>query len=91
MRAAAPPPTPLKAATICGIAVILTIRAAGRPMTTPMAMAPAIRPKWDSPGVAKVIPTASSIPAAPMRLPVRAVFGLVKPRSARMKQIAATR
>ena len=33
MSAAAPPPTPLKAATICGIAVIFTRRAAGTPMT----------------------------------------------------------
>ena len=37
--AAAPPPTPLKAATIWGIAVIFTRRAAGTPMATPIAMA----------------------------------------------------
>ena len=31
--AAAPPPTPLKMATICGMAVIFTVRAAGTPMS----------------------------------------------------------
>ena len=37
--AAAPPPTPLKMATIWGIAVILTLRAAGTAMAAPMTMA----------------------------------------------------
>ena len=37
--AAAPPPTPLKMATIWGMAVIFTSRAAGTAMTAPMAMA----------------------------------------------------
>jgi hypothetical protein len=44
MSATAPPPTPLKSATICGIAVIFTARAAGTPMTVPSAMPSAIRP-----------------------------------------------
>ena len=35
MSAAAPPPTPLKMATICGIAVILTRRAAGTAIDAP--------------------------------------------------------
>ena len=39
IRAAAPPPTPLKMATIWGIAVILTMRAAGTAMAAPRAMA----------------------------------------------------
>ena len=38
MRAAAPPPTPLKSATICGIAVIFTRRAETTPITVPTAM-----------------------------------------------------
>jgi hypothetical protein len=38
MSAAAPPPTPLKSATICGIAVIFTRRAEMTPITVPMAM-----------------------------------------------------
>ena len=37
--AAAPPPTPLKAATIWGMAVIFTFRAAGTPMAVPMTTA----------------------------------------------------
>ena len=37
IRAAAPPPTPLNSATICGIAVIFTIRAEATPNTVPTA------------------------------------------------------
>ena len=36
MSATAPPPTPLNSATICGIAVIFTLRAAGTPTAVPM-------------------------------------------------------
>ena len=36
MRAIAPPPTPLNSATICGIAVIFTLRAAGTPIAVPI-------------------------------------------------------
>ena len=35
--AAAPPPTPLNRATICGIAVIFTLRAPTRPTAAPIA------------------------------------------------------
>ena len=42
ISAAAPPPTPLKRATICGIAVIRTRRAETAPMTEPTAMPAAI-------------------------------------------------
>ena len=38
MSAAAPPPTPLNSATICGIAVIFTLRAETAPMTAPIAI-----------------------------------------------------
>ena len=38
MSAAAPPPTPLKSATICGIAVIFTSRAETTPITVPTAI-----------------------------------------------------
>ena len=40
--AAAPPPTPLKSATICGIAVIFTLRAATAPKPPPITIASAI-------------------------------------------------
>ena len=35
--AAAPPPTPLNSATICGIAVIFTVRAPTTPIAAPIA------------------------------------------------------
>jgi hypothetical protein len=38
ISAAAPPPTPLKSATICGIAVMRTLRAATPPKTPPTTM-----------------------------------------------------
>ena len=44
ISATAPPPTPLNSATICGIAVIFTERAAGTPTTVPIAIPSAIRP-----------------------------------------------
>ncbi len=43
IRAAAPPPTPLKMATIWGIAVILTLRAAGTATDAPMTIATRVR------------------------------------------------
>ena len=42
MSATAPPPTPLKSATIWGIWVIFTLRAAGIPTTVPSTMPSAI-------------------------------------------------
>ena len=44
ISATAPPPTPLNSATICGIAVIFTLRAAGTPTAVPMPMPSAISP-----------------------------------------------
>jgi hypothetical protein len=44
ISATAPPPTPLKSATICGIAVIFTLRAAGTPTAVPIAMPRTISP-----------------------------------------------
>ena len=38
IKAAAPPPTPLKSATICGMAVIFTMRAETSPITVPTAI-----------------------------------------------------
>ena len=45
--ATAPPPTPLNSATICGIAVIFTLRAAGMPTAVPITT-----PSDDQPPVA---------------------------------------
>jgi hypothetical protein len=44
ISATAPPPTPLNSATICGIAVIFTPRAAGMPTAVPIATPTAISP-----------------------------------------------
>ncbi len=91
--AAAPPPAPLKMATICGMAVIGTRRAPSTPATVPTRPAPATIHQCSSmPGVrATVQITTSAIPAAPSWLPVRAVFGEARNLSARMKVTDATR
>ena len=73
-NAAAPPPTPLKIATICGIAVIFTSRAAGTAIAAPITIAMtrepgSFGPKWWRPGLVNVMPIARPAAAAPMRFP----------------------
>ncbi len=82
-RAAAPPPTALKSETSCGIAVMATRSASSRPTAPPMRKPPTMmmsasveRPPSRSSRATKVTTTASVMPAAEMRLPVRAVAGL---------------
>src|SRR5450759_2436774 len=89
--AAAPPPTPLNSATICGMAVIGTRRAAGTPSTVPTAMLPIISGKLVAPLTKNAAKTATTMPPAPIWLPRRAVLGPLRPRRARMKQTAAIR
>ena len=95
IRAAAPPPTPLKMATSCGIAVILTKRATGTAMTAPSTMAMSasgrFQPELRRLGSVKVMPTASVAAAAPTRLPNRAWRGELSPLRAKMKPAMATR
>ena len=81
MSATAPPPTPLKSATICGIAVMRTCRAAGIPTAVPIATPTASSPQLPIPFVSRVAITASAMPAAAMRLPRTAVRGPVSPLS----------
>ena len=50
ISATAPPPTPLKSATICGIAVIFTLQAMGIPTAVPIAI-----PTCDQPVVADLL------------------------------------
>ena len=90
--AAAPPPTPLKSATSCGIWVIWTRLAATTPMhrTDGDGRRESNRRAYRS-SAKKTVTHASSAPPAPIRLPIRAVFGDDKPLRARMKQTAATR
>ena len=90
-RAAAPPPTPLNSATICGIAVIFTLRAPTAPNAPPIAAPTMIRQFRWTPGRASVTPIAHAIPNAPIQLPFRACFGDERNRSARMKQTIVTR
>ncbi len=91
MSAAAPPPTPLKSATICGIAVICTARAATTPTTEPSAIPTSISPYWSISLTRKVNPTAIAIPTAAIQLPDRAVRGCDSRFTPTMRRIAATR
>jgi hypothetical protein len=79
MSATAPPPTPLNSATICGIAVIFTLRAAGTPTIVPITIPATIRPQLPTPGMSSVATTARAMPTAAMRLPRTAVRGPVSP------------
>ena len=89
--AAAPPPTPLNRATICGIAVIFTVRAPTSPTTVPIAAPPAMRGQLPIPSRSSVVTIAIVIPAPPTQLPFRACFGDERNRSATMKQTIAAR
>src|SRR6266508_3540869 len=91
MSAAAPPPTPLNSATICGIAVILTARAANAPIGAEASITIRIDQSLCTPRCANVAPIAIAIPSAPMRFPIGAVFGEERKRSARMKATIVTR
>ena len=79
INATAPPPTPLNSATICGIAVIRTCRAAGTPTTVPIAAPTMISPQLPMSGISSVATTAIAIPTAAIRLPRTAVRGPVSP------------
>ncbi len=90
IRNTAPPPTPLNSATICGIAVIFTWRAAGTPTAVPSATPSTIRPQLPSPGFSSVAITAITMPTAAMRLPRTAVVGPESPRRPWMNSANAT-
>ncbi len=90
-RAAAPPPTPLNRATSCGIWVICTRRAAGTASTAPTAIAIRMAARWFRSVDRNTVTSARAAPAAPIRLPRRALRGEDNPFRARMKQSAATR
>ena len=89
--AAAPPPTPLNRATICGIAVIFTVRAPTNPTTAPSTPPTTINTQLPIPSSARVVTIAISIPSPPTQLPLRACFGEERNRSATMKQMIAAR
>ena len=83
MIATAPPPTPLNIATICGIAVIRTVRAAGTPtavpMTNPSAISHGVLEPLSTCGVSSVATIAIAIPTAAIMFPRTAVRGPVNP------------
>ncbi|HEY3126921.1 MAG TPA: NAD(P)(+) transhydrogenase (Re/Si-specific) subunit beta [Candidatus Limnocylindria bacterium] len=90
--AAAPPPAPLKMATICGIAVMGTCRAPTKPTTVPIAIAGSTRIQAAATCCSrKVAMTAASMPAAATRLPSCAVVGPESPFRPKMNVIAAMR
>jgi hypothetical protein len=80
ISATAPPPTPLNSATICGIAVILTLRAAGTPTAAPIATPSTISAQLPIRGLSSVATRAIAMPTAATWLPRTAVRG---PRSIR--------
>jgi hypothetical protein len=83
ISATAPPPTPLNSATICGIAVIRTLRAAGTPtavpITIPRMISQTVLEPWNSPLRRSVAATAIAMPSAAILLPRTAVRGPVRP------------
>ena len=79
MSATAPPPTPLNSATICGIWVILTLRAAGTPTAVPIATPRMISTMFEACGTSSVATIATAMPSAATRLPRTAVLGPVSP------------
>jgi hypothetical protein len=74
-RAEASPPNPLKAATICGMEVILTRSAAQAPSAAPTATPATMVPQVTMLSAINVMTTAPSIPTPASRLPERAVLG----------------
>ena len=80
MSATVPPPTPLKNATSCGMAVIFVHRAGGTPSTTPTTRPAMISTHWSVCLIlTSVAATARAMPSAAIRLPRTAVLGPVKP------------
>ena len=69
----------MNSATICGIAVIFTLRAAGTPTAVPIARPAKISRKSEPSraGFSSVATTATSMPTAAILLPWTAVVGLV--------------
>ena len=79
IRATAPPPTPLKSATICGICVIFTMRAAGMATAVPNATPRRISQMLPMLGRSSVATMAIAMPTAARRFPRTAVLGPVRP------------
>ena len=98
MSAAEPPPQPFRIATICGMSVMATRRAATAPATAPIAMAAAIRPRLcgGPPSGFSIMPASSvtvatTMPRAAVVLPRRACAGEDRNLRPTMNSTAASR
>ena len=89
--AAAPPPRPFSIATICGMLVMATDRAAHMPTRLPSRSPITSRGVIRIPGTNRVALTARIIPAAAIWLPLRAWAGELRNLRPTMKRIAAAR
>ncbi len=90
-RSDAPPPKPFNSATICGIAVIFTVRAIQMPSAVPTTM-PAMMISYETICRSnRVMTIAISIPIPDRRFPCRAVAGLFSFLRPMMKRTAASR
>ena len=89
--AAAPPPTPLKIATICGIAVMRTVRAPTTPTTLPITSPVTMSAQFSRPSSRSVVAIATSIPTPPTQFPLRACLGEDRNLSETTKQAIVTR
>ena len=90
MSATAPPPTPLNSATICGIAVIFTLRAAGTPTAVPMATPMTISTQSPMPGYSSVATTAIGHADGGDAVAAHRGRGPVSPPRPMMKRLNAT-
>ena len=96
INAAAPPPKPLRSATIWGICVICTQRAPAVPSAAPITI-PATMSPWlwnPPPGIhrtPRVAAVATAMPIAAIRLPRRARAGELRNLSPTMKRTAEAR
>jgi len=89
--AEAAPPKPFNKATICGMAVICTVRAKTAPMAEPMMMPMMMSSKPRMLRSKAVVMMATNIPIAATVLPERAVAGWLSRLRPKMKQTAASR
>ncbi len=90
ISATAPPPTPLNSATICGIAVIFTLRAAGMPTAVPITIPITISAQSPIRSSSSVPTSAIPIPTAATWLPRTAVRGPRTIRRPAMKSAKPT-
>ena len=90
-RSEPPPPNPLSNPTICGMAVIFTVRASQMPMAEPTRMPAQMRLKERMELSSSAAMMAISMPMADNMLPRRAVAGELNRFNPMMNSTPATR